>query len=198
MDKDKKKLSLKDIGPAKLGLLMLAGIILVLTFPDVLSSNNSSKDKPVTEKYVIDDIINNAETGDGTNTYVNSLEVRLEKVLANVEGIGSVKVMITVKGSKELVPLKDGPYTQESMNEVDGEGGNRVSSKIDKDDSTVLIDDGSGESMPYIIKEIEPEILGVLVTAEGGGNIQIKTEIIEAVQVLFNVPAHKVKVMKMK
>jgi stage III sporulation protein AG len=198
MDKEKKKLSLKDIGPAKLGLLMLAGIILVLTFPDVLTSNNSSKDSPVTENHAVDDIINSIETGDETNTYINSLEARLEKVLANVEGIGSVEVMITVKSSKELVPLKDGPYTQESMNEVDGEGGNRVSSKIDKDDSTVLIDDGSGESIPYIIKEIEPEILGVLVTAEGGGNVQIKTEIIEAVQVLFSVPAHKVKVMKMK
>ena len=132
-----------------------------------------------------------------TDDYLSDLESRLQKVLSKVEGIGNVEVMITLKSSKELVTLKDTPYTQESVNENDGEGGSRQSSNIEQQESTVIVDSGDGESMPYIIKEIEPEVAGVLVIADGGGNISIKTEIMEAIQVLFNVPAHKIKVMKM-
>ena len=51
--------------------------------------------------------------------------------------------------------------------------------------------------LPYIVKELEPEIAGVLVIAEGGNNEVIKSDVIAAVQVLFDVPAHKIKVMKM-
>ncbi len=196
--KEKKKLSIKEIGPARLVILLMAGIfLLVLSFPDMLSSENSSKDNTAKQDYKVKENTDNTETDDETEAYINELENRLKKVLAKVEGIGDVDVMITLKGSKEKVILKDGPYTQESMNEVDGEGGNRDSSSISKEDTTVLVNGGNGESVPYVIQEKEPEVEGVVVIAEGGGNAKIMTEIMEAAQVLFDVPAHKVKVMKM-
>ncbi|QHQ62774.1 stage III sporulation protein AG [Anaerocolumna sedimenticola] len=196
--KEKKKLSIKEIGPARLVILLMAGIfLLVLSFPDMLSSENSSKDNTAKQDYKVKENTDNTETDDETEAYINELENRLKKVLAKVEGIGDVDVMITLKGSKEKVILKDGPYTQESMNEVDGEGGNRDSSSISKEDTTVLVNGGNGEGVPYVIQEKEPEVEGVVVIAEGGGNAKIMTEIMEAAQVLFDVPAHKVKVMKM-
>jgi stage III sporulation protein AG len=60
-----------------------------------------------------------------------------------------------------------------------------------------MVGNGSGENLPYVIQELEPEVKGIAVIAEGGGDPEIIAEIIDAVQVLFNVPAHKVKVMKM-
>ncbi|MGB8450952.1 MAG: stage III sporulation protein AG [Anaerocolumna sp.] len=197
-EKEKKKLSIKEIGPARLVILLMAGIfLLVLSFPDMLSSEDSSKDNTVKKASKVKVNTNNTETKDESEIYVNELEKRLKSVLTKVEGIGDVEVMITLKGSKEKVILKDGPYTQESMNEDDGEGGNRDSSSISKEDSTVLTNGGNGESMPYVIQELEPEVEGIVVIAEGGDSANIQTEIMEAAQVLFNVPAHKVKVMKM-
>lgn len=196
--KEKKKLSIKEIGPTRLVILLMAGVfLLVLSFPDMLSSEKSSKDNTAKQAYQVKESTDNTETKEETEIYINELENRLKNVLAKVEGIGDVEVMITLKGSKEKVILKDGPYTQESMNEVDGEGGNRDSSSISKEDTTVLVDGGNGESMPYVIQELEPEVEGIVVIAEGGDNAEIMTEIMEAAQVLFNVPAHKVKVMKM-
>lgn len=198
--KEKKKLSIKDIGPSRLIILLLAGVfLLVLEFPNMLSLNNKSKDSSGStgstnsnKNYSV-----STENEDETDTYIKTLEERLKKILAKVDGIGSVEVMITLKGSKELIILKDEPYTQESMNEVDGEGGNRVSSSIEKEESTVLVNDENGDSVPYVIQEIEPQVEGIVVIAEGGGSAVIKEEILEAAQVLFDVPAHKVKVMKM-
>ncbi len=197
-EKEKKKLSIKEIGPSRLVILLLVGIfLLVLSFPNMLSQDKSAKGNQADSDGNLqkDNTINNDTSS--TDEYLLELETRLQKVLSKVEGIGNVEVMITLKSSKELVTLKDSPYTQESMNEVDGEGGSRQSSSIEQQESTVIVDSGNGESMPYIVKEIEPEVAGVLVIAEGGGNVIIKTEIMEAVQVLFNVPAHKIKVIKM-
>ncbi len=197
-DKIKKKLSIKEIGPTRLVILLMAGIfLLVLSFPGMLSLEDSSKDNTANQDYKVRENTDNTETKEETESYINELENRLKKVLARVEGIGDVEVMITLKGSKEKIILKDTPYTQESMNEVDGEGGNRDSSSISREDTTVLVNGGNGESMPYIIQELEPEVEGVVIIAEGGDNAKIMTEIMDAAQVLFNVPAHKVKVMKM-
>jgi stage III sporulation protein AG len=196
--KDKKKITIKEIGPARLVMLLMAGIfLLLLSFPDLLSSKGTKKENTGVLESVTENNMKSVKTGDETTIYVNDLEDRLESILTKVEGIGTVDVMITLKGSKEEIVLKDKPYTQESVNEVDGEGGNRDSSNVSREDTTVLVDGGDGTSMPYILKELAPEFEGILVIAEGGGNIQIKTEIMDAVQVLFNVPAHKVKVMKM-
>jgi stage III sporulation protein AG len=198
MEKEKKKLSLKEIGPSRLVIMLLAGIfLLVLSFSDLFSSDKTSDTSGNTAKTIsVSDVVNQEDQAE-TDTYAKLMEERLENILAKVKGIGAVDVMITLKASKELIVLKDQPYTQESMNESDGEGGNRVSSGIDKEDSTVIVDDGSGESLPFIIQELEPEVAGIVVIAGGGDNPVIMTEIVDAVQVLFNVPAHKVKVMKM-
>ena len=196
-EKEKKKLSIKEIGPSKLVIILLVGIFLiVLSFFDLRSSSETSKDNSTSSNYnKVDNI--NQDTNNTDASYIETIEKRLEEVLSKVEGIGGVEVMITLKGSKEVVTLKDSPYTQESVNVDDGEGGSELSSKIDKGDSTVIVNSGNGENMPYVIKEIEPEVSGVVVIAQGGDNGLIKTEITEAVQVLFNIPVHKIKVMKM-
>ena len=42
------------------------------------------------------------------------------------------------------------------------------------------------------------EITGVVVIAKGCGTGSVDLDILNAVQVLFDVPAHKIKIMKMK
>lgn len=187
------------IKPSNLVMLLIAGVLLLLTsFPNLFSSkslpnNKSTEEKnSQTMKYSSD-----SKTEDEIEIYANDIEKKLKKFLSNVAGIGKVEVMVTVKGSKERIVLKDSPYTQESMNEVDREGGNRVSSSIQQNESTVMVGNGGGENLPYVVQELEPEVEGIAVIAEGGDKPEIIAEIIDAVQVLFGVPAHKVKVMKM-
>ncbi len=194
---EKKKISLKDIGMPKLIMMFAAGILLILlTFPGLMGGDKGNKDKNV------DIESSDWQTGTNTtsydsNTYISDLEERFENALRKVIGIGEVEVMITLKASKEKIPLKDVPYTQEGLNELDGEGGSRTNNRIQKEESTVLVTDGDGKTQPYILQEREPEIEGVLVIAEGGDNVIIIKDIMEAVEVLFNIPMHKVKVMKM-
>jgi len=196
---EKKKISLKEIGLPKLIMMFAAGILIIilLSFPGTFNfkSNDDSK-KTVTNTKIVQNDTNT--TSYDTNTYITEKENKLKSILKKVSGIGNVEVMITLRASEKQVPLKDTPSTQESVNENDREGGSRVNSNVTRDESTVLITNENGDSVPYIIQELEPKVEGVVVIAEGGDDARIKLDIIEAAEVLFNVPAHKVKVMKMR
>ena len=46
--------------------------------------------------------------------------------------------------------------------------------------------------------EEEPvrEVLGIIISADGGGSSVVKAEISEAMEALFGLPSHKIKVLK--
>ena len=194
---EKKKISLKDIGVPKLIMMFAAGVVLILlTFPGIMGGEKRDKEK--------NNIAESSDWQNGTNTtsydsntYISELEGRLENILRKVKGIGEVEVMLTLNASKQQIPLKDVPYTQEGLNEDDGEGGSRTNNRIQKEEKTVLVIEEDGSTQPYILQEREPEVEGILVIAEGGDNVFIIKDIMEAAEVLFNIEAHKVKVMKM-
>lgn len=191
--KEKKPLSLKEIGIQRLVIILLCGIFLILvSVPDFFSSFKGEEEGSTSLKK--ETVLSNS---DDTEQYILSLEKKLKKVLKKVEGIGDVEVMITLKSSKEVITLKDNPYRKETVTESDSVGGQRESEVMEEEEQSVLVTTKEGENVPYILKEIEPELEGVIVIAQGGGNSNIKNEIIEAVEVLFNIPVHKIKVMKM-
>ena len=193
---EKKKLNLKEIGMEKLIVMLLCGVfLLVLSLPD--KERKVTEESAVLSETIAKGYSDTAEMEDSTKEYEERMEKRIEEILSKVEGIGKVQVMLTVKASKEKITLKDSPYSEDVMKEKDSAGGTRESKSVTTEETTILIEK-EGRDIPYILKEIEPEIEGVLVLAEHGDNGILKKEIIEAVQVLFNVPPHKIKVMKMQ
>ena len=138
------------------------------------------------------------ETADALQTESRQKEGvdALETALGHVAGVGKVKVMIMRKSSGEKIVEKDTPVTDRSTTE-EGDDGNRSSVEKVQEESTVYTQDGNGGRVPYVIEEMEPQIQGILVVAEGGDNSQVVQNITEAVMALFGVEAHKIKVMKM-
>ena len=196
VDLEKKKFNLKAISKKDLILLFLAGILLVFaTVPDLFKQNKTSQEVPDTNTSTI---FATTTKESQEEEYIAKLENKLKKLLEQMEGVGKVDVMITLKNSKEQVVLKDIPYTQESLNETDKEGGSRISSNTQNEEETVMITNQAGETVPYVTKEIEASVEGVVVLAQGGGDGRIATIIVNAVEVLFDVPAHKVQVLQMR
>ena len=129
--------------------------------------------------------------------YEAELERRLEEILEGMAGAGKVKVMITFASSKELVVEKDRPMTRANTTESDGEGGTRTIYQTDSGESTVYLGEGS-DSEPYVVKTLTPKVEGVLVAAQGAGTGEVTKNITEAIQALFDLAAHKIKVIRMK
>ena len=131
-------------------------------------------------------------------SYEEQLEKRLSAILSRVAGAGRVEVMVTLESRGERIVEKDTPESRKSVEETDSSGGSRTTDEQDWGEETVYYEDGSGGKSPYVVKELEPNIEGVLVLAEGGDSAVVKQELLEAVQALFPIEAHKVKIMKLE
>lgn len=126
------------------------------------------------------------------------LEQQLTELLQQVEGVGRVKVMITMESDGKKVVEKDTPgnYTKNQNQEDEGQENLQYTSS--QEEETVYEKGSDGTQVPYVVTNLLPEIRGVAVIAQGGGNSVVIQQIQEAVMALFHIDANKIKVMKMK
>ena len=191
MAKGKEKLL--SFGIKQWGMILLAGICcLVIVFP-MEKEDKKGEDNQNRNPEGWQTVINVQEDAD----YIKQQEKRLEELLSGVKNVGKVKVMITANRTVQKNVLQDGSREQEQLTETDSAGGSRTSVS-EKYEGTTVFYDIEGDSVPYILSETYPEITGVVVIAEGCGTGTVDLDILNAVQVLFDVPAHKIKIMKMK
>ncbi len=170
--------------------LLLAALLLVIFLP---AGNRNSEAQRVSET-------ENSERGKEVETgesQEEKLEKKLEAVLSRVEGIGAVEAALSLESTNQKIVEKDTPSSRTSQSSS-GSGESGSTSSVSTEESTVYQTDSDGSEIPYVVQETYPEIRGVLVVAEGGGDPVVVQQIQEAVMALFRVEAHKIKVMKMK
>lgn len=139
-------------------------------------------------------INNEAETsapqnGNEAEIYVKELEERLISIISAMEGTGRVKVMITLKSGSEDVYLRN----SDSGESYDPAGKNTVDLK----NEYVIVDDGK-EEKGIVVRVYQPEIRGVAVVCDGGGNESVCRRITEAVTALLDIGSSSVSVSAME
>lgn len=120
-------------------------------------------------------------------------EERLERILREIEGVGSVKVMITYDGTSEKVTAKT--ISTSTVTNTNAQGNS--SSNTSRTESPVIISN-NGSSSPYILKEIAPGISGVIVVAEGADKPTTRLAIMRACQTILQVNASNIEIFTMK
>lgn len=183
-----KKLPKKD----SLVILLLCGVLLLVIAIPVSQGGENEEEGTVEERG------DQVSSGIEEENYANYLEERLEDTLSRVSGVGKVKVMVTLESTSEKVIEKDHQTESENVTEEDSQGGIRSTVRNSSDITTVYSegDQNTGQT-PYITKELSPKVEGVVVIAEGGNEGVVVQNITEAVQALFGVDTHKIKVMKL-
>lgn len=63
-------------------------------------------------------------------------------------------------------------------------------------EADVMVSLSSEKSVSMFEEEPVREVLGIIISADGGGSSVVKTEISEAMEALFGLPSHKIKVLK--
>lgn len=109
--------------------------------------------------------------------YAGELETKLESLIRQLEGAGSVKVMVTMAETGRTVYATD--------TETDGNGAVRS-------EHLILAD---GSSPPALVETTQtPQVQGVAVLCEGGSNPAVQVRITEIVDVLTGVGANHISV----
>lgn len=196
MDK-KVNFSLKKLKEIPKNQLLIGGLIGILLLVIAIPTEQSSKG--TAEKKEETTVSGTAEAGDGTaesNIYEAKLEQKLKQILESMEGVGKVEVMITLKDEGESVVEKDIGSSRQNVTEEDGTVKRTTEDSQSQEETVYSQTDGSGQE-PFVSKEVVPQVEGVLVVAQGGGNPTVAKNISDAVLALFPVEVHKIKVVKM-
>ena len=184
-------------------LLLVGAVLMLLSLPIGNRSEKSDQNSLVAQsgdektdwRSMKDD--SKAVESDSDETYEKQLEERIKNFLRNVEGVGEVDVMVVLKSSEEKVFRVDTNTSVGQTEEADAQGGSRKSQSSQTEENTILTAGSSGQgNEPLVEKELKPEISGIIIRAHGGGSRQVQAEISAAMEALFGLPAHKIKVLK--
>lgn len=161
--------------------LILIGVLVLI----VMIPTGSGKKDDHTGEAFSDEVSEEGEQladGQGTLTdteYIRSLEKQLQELIESMDGAGAVRVMLTL-ADDGITHVDKNVKTQEKSRE----------------ETTVVYDTGDSNE-PYVIRRERPKVEGVVVVAQGGDRPGVITEITDAMQSLFDLEMHKVKVVKM-
>ncbi len=112
------------------------------------------------------------------------LERKLEQALAQIDGVGEVRVVLTLQSGPRRI------LAQDSQSTVD-EG--RTEAEV----TNVVISAGSGVEGTVTLQQLSP-IPGALVVCSGGGEPTVQLRLVEAVSALTGLGADKISVCKGK
>lgn len=116
------------------------------------------------------------EVAPDSGDYAIQLQERLEQLIGRVDGAGAVEVMVTLSCGEESVYATDRQTSADGANSV----------------SHVLLDDAG------LVEAVQtPQVLGVAVVCEGGGEAAVQNQIYELVEALTGVGANHITVARM-
>lgn len=180
-------------------ILVLVGMLLcVISLPTEKKSTESDLWDGLDDKIKNEQTFENEEEGGNSGSYAAYWEEKLEESLRYVEGAGQVRVLITLAGSEEQILTRDGKEEVSDTLETDAAGGSRHVSETKLDKSVVRTVDERGKEVPLVVRTISPEVEGVVVITQGAGSARVRRDIIEAIQVLFEVDMNRIAIIKMK
>ena len=161
---------------------ILAGaLLLVIALPGERKTAQTASEQVLQEERNTSGYAYTDSTGDAAY----GLEMELQDLLEQVQGVGRVQVMITVRSSGKRTVEKDQSVSEESGGEGEGQSKRTEETTI------------QGNEIPFVTEETAPQVQGVLIAAQGGDNPAVAESISQAAMVLFGVEAHRIKVMKL-
>lgn len=159
----------------KITILVILFLVIVILYFSV--KTNSSSD---------DSTVSNSTYYTSTLEYCEEIELKLEKVLAQINGVGQVSVMVTVDGSPKYCLASN----------TDNKSSSTSNGTTTTTSSNPIILDGLNGSNPLILTEELPKVKGVIVVATGASMIDIKLDILNAVSTLLDISTDKISVLK--
>ncbi|GMA52395.1 stage III sporulation protein AG [Alicyclobacillus contaminans] len=131
-----------------------------------------------------------SDTASGSQSvasYEAMYDKRLEEMLGQIAGIHQVDVMVTLDTTNSVKVATNTQETKQS-----GANGATSSTTVNQEIFTQTNPDGS--RTPYVEETLMPQVRGVLVVVNADDFFVAKSEIVNAVSNVLDVPAYKISV----
>lgn len=118
-----------------------------------------------------------------------SLKIFFRKLI----GVGEADVMISYSNTIEQVPMFDIKENTTIVEEQDTTGGKRKTEET-SNEKNIIFEEKSNSKTPAIKQTIMPEIIGVIVVADGAESSVVKENIKNAVEAVINISSNRIQV----
>ena len=154
---------------------ILGAVILLIYFTNFSTPNNTNT---------------STTNGEYTTsiTYAAFLENKLSETLSSIAGAGKVAVMVTLESGPELVIATS---TDQKTNT--SQSGDNKTESITVVENPVIVSQ-NGTSKPLILMEILPKVQGVIVVAQGAGNVRVRLDLLNAIQALLDISGSNIQI----
>ncbi len=125
-------------------------------------------------------------------------EYELEAILSKIKGAGKVSVMITYSSGKSIEPAYNKKNSESDTLEKDSDGGNRTITQTSEDNNLAYEEMQGGSKKVVVLNETMPLVKGAVVISEGAWDASVREDILRAVEVLLDLPVHKIQVLEMR
>ncbi len=121
-----------------------------------------------------------------TSSYKEEVENNLSDILSQIQGVGEVKVMLTIEGTTEYVFAEEENSKQEDSTDKHSS---------DYQNKYVMVDKG-GTKEALVKKILKPKINGVIVVCEGGDSPIVCEKVYKAVSAVLGIPVSSICVVR--
>ena len=126
--------------------------------------------------------------------YKENTEKELTALLEEIDGVGEVKVMITLESGAENIYVQQ-EKTANDTRKHNTDNTSQEDVKTTFENEVVVVDQSDGNKA-LIEKTLQPAVQGVAVVCSGADDIKVVSAVTNSVSVVLNVPTHKICVTK--
>ena len=113
-----------------------------------------------------------------------------------MEGVGEVRVMVTLENGYRQVYAKSEKVNNDVLEDIRAQDEKKTQEKQVTEQTYVLVD-GAGGKVPLVTARLEPEVKGVVVVCEGGGDPQVVGKVVDTVKVALNISSARIAVSRL-
>lgn len=117
---------------------------------------------------------------------LEATEVRMAEILETVDGVGKVRVMLTLRSGESLSLAEDSSSAL-------GSGGD-----VRQDSQILTVNKGSGRQEVVVTRRLYPTYQGAVVVCQGAGDSRVRLKVSETVGVLTGLSSDKISVVQWK
>lgn len=130
-------------------------------------------------------------SGDGGETLwetfsLEETEKRMAEVLGAIDGVGRVRIMLTLRASSTLRLAEDSSLSDSS------------SGQTKQEKQVLTVNRGSGRQEVVVTQQLYPTYQGAVVVCEGAGSSSVRLAVVNAVSVLTGLSSDRISVVKWK
>lgn len=130
--------------------------------------------------------------------YAAQIESSLSGIVAQIQGAGSVKVLVTLERNTEYVYATEEKSTNQNTQDKAGSETVKNQQNGSTEKKYIIVKDADGSQKALPVTEVQPIIKGVVVVCDGGDNPAVQQNIINAVTTALDITSVRVCVLKAK